>query len=137
MESTSHVIFFRNGQPMLAPAVSCGQQKVCTVKDECWEIICTITMWQIWKARCQKVFQDVTIPPAEIVAAIWEDIIHTLKGQYGAIKGGLETTEHCRLKFRLYKERYDFFTCNNVHTHLFEICYTKMAISTAYYMAII
>ena len=72
---------------MLALTISCGQQKVCTVKDECWEIICTITMWQIWKARCQKVFQAVTIPPVEIVATIWEDIIHTLKGQYGAIKG--------------------------------------------------
>ena len=87
MESTSHVIFFRNGQLMLALTISCGQQKVCTVKDECWEIICIITMWQIWKACYQKVFQDITIPLAEIVAAIWEDIIHTLKGQYRDIKG--------------------------------------------------
>ena len=28
MESTSHVIFFRNGKPMLAPAISCRQEKV-------------------------------------------------------------------------------------------------------------
>ena len=27
MESTSHVIFFRNGQPMLAPTISCGHKR--------------------------------------------------------------------------------------------------------------
>ena len=35
MESTNYVILLRNGQPMLASTISCGQQNVCTVNDEC------------------------------------------------------------------------------------------------------
>ena len=47
-----------------------------------WELMCTITMWYIWTARCSKVFDDNTVHPVETVRNIWVMAVHTLKGQY-------------------------------------------------------
>ena len=42
---------------MLVQAIPCVQQNDCIVKDDCGEILCTITMWYILKARGVTMFE--------------------------------------------------------------------------------
>ena len=47
-----------------------------TEKPQIWQWVSSITIWYIWKARCSKVFQNVTERPAQIISGIWTEIVH-------------------------------------------------------------
>jgi hypothetical protein len=33
------------------------------------------TIWNVWKERCHKVFQNITISPEQLAGIIWQDVI--------------------------------------------------------------
>ena len=51
-----------------------------TDKPEIWQLVSSITIWYIWKARCLKVFQNVTRIPTQIISRIWIEIVLNLIG---------------------------------------------------------
>ena len=55
-------------------------------RDMVWELISSLTLWFLWRARCSRVFEDRQEPPAETVRAIWLDLVHTLRGQYSQLR---------------------------------------------------
>ena len=64
-----------------------------------WQLVSSITIWYIWKARCLKVFQNVTESPAQIISGIWIEIVHNLRGILDSIKGNTHQAELRRVKF--------------------------------------
>ena len=46
-----------------------------------WEILSSITTYNIWKAQCSFVFHQVRSSPTGLINNIWLDMFHTLKGQ--------------------------------------------------------
>ena len=61
--------------------------KIQTDKPQIWQLLSSITIWYIWKARCLKAFQNVTERPAQIISGIWTEIVHNLRGFLDSIKG--------------------------------------------------
>ena len=59
-------------------------------KPEIWQLVSSITIYYIWKARCLKVFQNVTERPAQIIFGLWIEIVHNLRGA----QSGSETKEY-------------------------------------------
>ena len=49
-----------------------------TCKPEMCQLVCSITTWYIWKAKCLKVFQNVTERPTQIITRIGMEIVHYL-----------------------------------------------------------
>ena len=52
-----------------------------------WEPICSITLWFLWASRCRRIFQQIQWNVVDVVKEIWLTLVHTLKGEYDAIKG--------------------------------------------------
>ena len=42
-----------------------------TNKPQIWQLVSSITIWYVWKARCLKVFQNVTKRATQISSGIW------------------------------------------------------------------
>ena len=59
----------------------------------------SIIIWYIWKARCLKVFQNVTERPAQIISGIWIEVVHNLIGLLDNIKGNTHQAELNLLEF--------------------------------------
>ena len=57
------------------------------------------TLWHAWKARCQKVFQGKTTPPAETIMVIWVELVFTLQSQNDNIKGDTDAALVRRMSF--------------------------------------
>ena len=67
-----------------------------TNKPQIWQLVSSITIWYIWKARCLKVLQNVTERPAQIFFGILTEIVHNLRGLLdSSIKGN---TQQAKLK---------------------------------------
>ena len=83
-------------------------------KPEIWQSVSSITNWFVWKARCLKVFQNVTKAPTHIISRIWTEIVHNLRRSSDNIKGNMHHAELKRLevhaiwdKDRFYRRIYD------------------------------
>ena len=57
------------------------------------EYVAALTLWGLWRSRCKFMFQDIHEHAAVIIKAIWNDLVHTLKGEWSSIQG---TSERCR-----------------------------------------
>ena len=57
-----------------------------TDKPQIWQLVSTITIWYIWKARCLKVFQNVTKRHAQIISGIWIEIVANVRGSLDNLK---------------------------------------------------
>ena len=55
-------------------------------KPEIWQLVSSITIWYIWKARCLRVFQTVTKRPGQINSRIWIEILRDLISSLDNIK---------------------------------------------------
>ena len=64
-----------------------------TSEPQIWQLVSSITIWYIWKARCLNVFQNVTERPAQIIYGIWTEIVHNLRGLLDSIKGNMQQAE--------------------------------------------
>ena len=51
-----------------------------------WEMISSITIWVLWTSRCRRIFQQIQWNVVDVVKEIWVTLVHTLKGEYDAIK---------------------------------------------------
>ena len=40
-----------------------------------WELVAA----GLWRSRCKSIFQDMHEPEAEVIKAIWNDLVHVLK----------------------------------------------------------
>ena len=52
-----------------------------------WETISSIVLWVLWTSRCQRIFQEVEWNVVDILKEIWLTLVHTIIGEYDAIKG--------------------------------------------------
>ena len=50
-----------------------------------WEIIGSITRWHIWTSRCAQILGGTSPLTAQVIADIWSEVIHTLRGQWDQI----------------------------------------------------
>ena len=93
-EDVAYVIAMRYGlmQKTLIPL----NPQIEIDKPEIWQLVSIITIWYILKARCFKVFQNVTERPAQVIYyGIWTEIVHNLRGSLDNVKGN---TQHAKLK---------------------------------------
>ena len=72
-----------------------------TNKPQIWQLVSSITIWYIWKARCLKVFQNMTERPAQIISGIWIEIVHNLRGILDSINGNTHQAELRRVEFHV------------------------------------
>lgn len=56
-------------------------------------------MWFIWRARCYRTFEGRLEPPDVTVRSIWQELIHTLRGQLDRMQGSSERAEQRRQAF--------------------------------------
>ena len=47
-------------------------------RDLRWELISSLALWFVWRARCRRVFEGRSVPPAETLRDFWLELIHTL-----------------------------------------------------------
>ena len=52
-----------------------------------WETISSITLCVLWTSRCLRIFQQIQWNDVDVVNEIWLTLVHTLKGEFDAIKG--------------------------------------------------
>ena len=78
-----------------------------------WDTISSITLWVLWTNRCQRIFQQIVWNVVDVVE-IWVTLVHTLKGQYDAIKGDSNVVFRNQEDFKKRCERMEVFCMVNV-----------------------
>ena len=73
-EEVADVIAMRLGlmQKTLIPL----NPQIETDKPQIWQLVSSITIWYIQKARCLTVSQNVIGRPTQIIVGIWIEIVH-------------------------------------------------------------
>ena len=61
-----------------------------TSKPKMWQLVSSIAIWYIWKAKYLRVFQNVTKRLAQILSRIWTKIVHNLVDSLDNIKGNTQ-----------------------------------------------
>ena len=61
--------------------------------------ISTIMIWYIWKARCLKVFHNVTKRLAHTISQIWTKIVRKRRGSLDSLKSDTRHAKLQQLKF--------------------------------------
>ena len=75
-------LFVRVDPPFAFPLDGGGENR-----DPHWELISSLALWFVWRARCRRVFEDRVVPPAETIRDFWLELIHTLRGQFDRMQG--------------------------------------------------
>ena len=78
--------------------------------DVRWTLISTTTMWFIWKRRCGHAFEGTSEAPAEMIMAIWIELIHNLQGQLQDLQGDTEIATKKRKAFYVTWDSSPFYT---------------------------
>ena len=52
-----------------------------------WNIVSSLALWIIWKARCSKLYNDEHTNVVDQVKSFWELLVNTIKGEYDSYKG--------------------------------------------------
>ena len=68
-------------------------------QNELWTLISSCSLWHIWKARCQRLFGNIVVPPGEVIRSTWQEMVITLKAKYDEIKGDRNLVVVRRLAF--------------------------------------
>ena len=82
-----------------------------------WETISPIVVWVLWTSRCRKIFQEIQWNVVDVVKEIWLILVHTLKGEYDAIKGDSKVVFQKQEVFKKRWERLNFFFMFNGCIH--------------------
>ena len=56
-EASSLAIHFARGQPRAFPSPDFSTTLWTQERDLCWELLSSLTLWFIWRARCFRVFE--------------------------------------------------------------------------------
>ena len=51
-------------------------------QNELWTLISSCSLWHIWKARCQRLFGNIVVPPGEVIRSTWQEMVITLRAKY-------------------------------------------------------
>ena len=70
-----------------------------TYEKELWNLVCSCTIWHIWKARCTRVIGLLVVPAPQVVQGIWLEMVTTLRARYENIKGESEAMRLKRIAF--------------------------------------
>ena len=74
-------------------------------RDLQWELVSSLALWFVWRARCRRIFDGRAVPPAETIRDFWQELIHTLRGQLEGMQGDTEIRIQRRRAFvRLWRK---------------------------------
>ena len=65
-----------------------------------WQIVSSLGLWVLWKARCSKLYKDENTHVVDQVKSFWDLLVHTVKGDYDSCKGSGNTTSRKRRRIR-------------------------------------
>ena len=99
MESVDKVICINRGILSSMPMQHIGVVRYDKEMQPLWEILSSITMWHIWKARCARVLGNRATHNVVSVREIWLDIVLTLRGQFDSLQGDSDRSYLQRLSF--------------------------------------
>ena len=57
-----------------------------------WQIVSSLALWVLWRARCSKLYNDENTHVVDQVKSFWNLLVHTVKGDYDSYKGSGNTT---------------------------------------------
>ena len=89
----------RGQQLEVVPCPDFSSRECSLDRDQRWELISSLGMWFVWRARCRRIFEGRTVPAAETVRDFWVELIHTLCGQYEQLQGDSESRQGRRRAF--------------------------------------
>ena len=89
----------RGQQLEVVPCPDFSSRECSLDRDQRWELISSLGMWFVWRARCRRIFEGRTVPAAETVRDFWVELIHTLRGQYEQLQGDSESRQGRRRAF--------------------------------------
>ena len=99
-EPTSLEIRAQGGRTFTAPVVDYSTHPWDPgASDLQWELIGSLAVWFVWRARCRRIFEGRAVPPAESIRDFWLELIHTLRGQYDRLQGSSDAMVRRRLAF--------------------------------------
>ena len=99
-EPTSLEIRAQGGRTYTAPVVDYSTHPWDPgASDLQWELIGSLAVWFVWRARCRRIFEGRAVPPAESIRDFWLELIHTLRGQYDRLQGSSDAMVRRRLAF--------------------------------------
>ena len=64
-----------------------------------WELIKSLGLGFVWRARCRRIFEARSVPTAETIRDFWVELIHTLPGQYEQLQGDSDSRKGRRRPF--------------------------------------
>ena len=62
----------------------------------------TITLWALWKCRCNRLYHTADIHLSDVFLEIWENLLVVVRGQYDNMQGSLDTVNKRRKKLPLF-----------------------------------
>ena len=65
-----------------------------------WQIVSSLSLWVLWKARCSKLYNDEDIHVVDQVKSFWNLLVHSVKGEYDRYKGYGNTAIRKRKRLR-------------------------------------
>ena len=63
-------------------------------------IVSTNALWVWWKCRCSKKYEGIEYNVVDMIKMFWDNLVHTVKGEYDNIKGPVEKVHKKRRKIR-------------------------------------
>ena len=69
-------------------------------RSHVWQVVSSLALWVLWKARCSKLYSDENIHVVDQVKSFWDLLVHTVKGEYDSYKGSGHTTNKKRMRIR-------------------------------------
>ena len=85
-EVDSFALELRQGQLFPAQVLDFSTTTV-EVRDLRWELVSSLALWFVWRARCRRIFERRVVPPTETIRDFWLELIHTLRGQLELLQG--------------------------------------------------
>ena len=63
-----------------------------------WNIVSVNALWVWWKCHCNKKLEGIKYNVVDMTKMLWDNLVHTIKGEYDSIKGTPEKVHKKRRK---------------------------------------
>ena len=63
-----------------------------------WKTMTTITLWALWKCRCNRRYDAIYQCLSDVLREIWENLVAVVRGQYDNMQGSPETVNKRKKK---------------------------------------